>query len=216
MNSQIEPKTYYAVEQGAKKGPFTISILETMREQGALTRTSLVWTDGMEDWAPAAQVIPEIFPADPPAVSSAKSDSPARPIAAAPALLTIAHPKWRFLGGVIDFCVLYLPMQFVIIPTAAATLGAGFFLELIFPCVYAAVLMSTQWQGTVGMKLLGLKAVDYSGRKLSPGKCWGRGAASIVSSLVFGIGYLLLFFTPRRQTLHDLMAGTLVVRAEAK
>src|SRR2546423_7161729 len=102
MNSSTDPDPgngYYIVERGQKKGPFTLSGLETMRRDGTLTQPTLVWLDGMADWEPAGKVVPQIF-------FHAVADSE---VTALPKkiTLTLAHPKWRFLGGVIDACILY-------------------------------------------------------------------------------------------------------------
>ena len=34
----------------------------------------------------------------------------------------------------------------------------------------------------------------------------------IVSGLIFGIGFLMVAFTEKKQGLHDMMAGTLVLK----
>jgi len=39
-----------------------------------------------------------------------------------------------------------------------------------------------------------------------------RHLAKFLSSLLLGTGWLLAAFTPRKQALHDLLAGTLVLR----
>jgi uncharacterized RDD family membrane protein YckC len=210
MNTSTDPAPstgYYVVERGQKKGPLTIAGLETMRQAGALTQSTLLWIDGMADWEPASKVVPQIF-------FHAVSD-PAEVTRSEPQKVTLklAHPKWRFLGGVIDACILYLPMQIVLIPLGVFTWGVGFAAELVVPCLYEALLMASGWQGTVGMKVLGLKVVDYSGHKLSFGQSFGRAAAAIIS-LPFFVGYWFIFFTKRHQTLHDMIAKTLVVRSK--
>jgi uncharacterized RDD family membrane protein YckC len=198
--------SYYVVEHGQKKGPLPFSALETMRRGGTLTETTLLWVDGMAEWEPATKVIPQLF-------FHAVTDPVAHP-GPQKVTLTLAHPKWRFLGGLIDVCVLYLPMQIVLVPAFLAG-GIGFVGELVVPILYEALLMASPWQGTVGMKLLGLKVVDESGRKLLFGQSLGRAAAAILSLLPFPpfcVGYWMIFFTKRHQTLHDMMAKTLVVR----
>ncbi len=45
-------KQYFLVVNGEKSGPFTIDQLATQQ----LTPQTLVWTEGMSDWAPAQQV----------------------------------------------------------------------------------------------------------------------------------------------------------------
>jgi uncharacterized RDD family membrane protein YckC len=50
--------------------------------------------------------------------------------------------------------------------------------------------------------------------KGSPISFWravGRAAGQFLSSIFF-IGYIMAFFTKDKQALHDLMAGTLVIR----
>jgi uncharacterized RDD family membrane protein YckC len=211
MESAPQPETgFYLVDQGQKRGPFPLSELEAMQQRGTILESTLVWTDGMADWGPANKVVPQIFFH---AVTDSSIPGTER------VTLRIARPKWRFLAGLIDLCVLLIPTEIVIFILGVATGGVGWLAELGVPFflpwvngIYSAVSMSTSWQGTVGMRLLGLKAVDSTGRKPSLGQCWGRGAASVLSWMVFGIGYFILFFTERRQTMHDLMAGTLVVR----
>jgi uncharacterized RDD family membrane protein YckC len=189
MNSTND---YFVVEQGQRKGPLDLSALETMRRDGRLSETTLIWKDGMTDWQPAKTVVPAVFSAGTVGYS-------------------IASPEQRILAGVIDFCV----VQVLIFVLAVVTAGFGLLIEFGYPAanaLYAAVMMSTVWQGTVGKKLLGLKVVDYSSGKPSSGQIWGRAFASILSWLPLGVGNLLVFFTSRHQALHDIMASTLVVK----
>jgi uncharacterized RDD family membrane protein YckC len=217
MNTSTDPDPstgYYVVERGQKKGPLTLSALETMRQDGALTQSTLLWIDGMADWEPASKVVPQIF------FHAVQGPAEATRSELQKVTLKLAHPKWRILGGLIDACVVFLPTQIILIPLGVFTAGFGFAGELIVPvlfCVYEALLMASNWQGTMGMKVLGLKVVDYSGRKLSFGQSFGRAAASLVSALPFPpfcVGYWMIFFTQRQQTLHDIIAGTLVVRTK--
>ena len=109
----------------------------------------------------------------------------------------------------IDICIVQALILLIVIFT-------GGLFEFGFPlanAIYGGVMMSSLWQATVGKKLLGLKVVDVNGSKPSSGRIWGRSLASLLSWFpLFGIGYLMVFFTPRHQTLHDMMAGTLVVK----
>lgn len=78
--------------------------------------------------------------------------------------------------------------------------------------LYFALLESSPRQATVGKMALGLRVTDVAGRRLSFLRATGRFAAKMLSSLTLLIGYLVMLFTERRQTLHDLVAGTVVVR----
>ena len=48
-------KQWHIAENGATKGPFGMGELQAMAASGALSRTSLVWSAGMEGWKPATE-----------------------------------------------------------------------------------------------------------------------------------------------------------------
>lgn len=78
--------------------------------------------------------------------------------------------------------------------------------------LYFAGLESSPWQATVGKRATRLLVTDRLGRRLSFGRASGRFYAKALSAPPLLIGYLVAAFTPRKQALHDLIAGTLVVR----
>ena len=54
---------------------------------------------------------------------------------------------------------------------------------------------------------------DMHGQRLSFLHATGRFFAKIITGLIpLGIGYIMAGFTERKQALHDMIAGTLVVR----
>lgn len=68
--------------------------------------------------------------------------------------------------------------------------------------------------GTPGKLLLGIRVVDARTRgPVSFGQALWRGLACALTLLSLGLGYLWLLLDPKRQTLHDKLAGTLVVHA---
>ena len=77
--------------------------------------------------------------------------------------------------------------------------------------LYFALTESSSWQATVGKRLLKLKVTDMDGQRISFGKATGRYFGQILSGMICGIGYIMVAFTEKKQGLHDLMAGTLVV-----
>jgi uncharacterized RDD family membrane protein YckC len=78
--------------------------------------------------------------------------------------------------------------------------------------IYWARLESSPRQATLGKQTMGLVVTDLDGRPLSFGRASARFALTLLSVLTLGIGYLMIAVTPRRQALHDMIAGTLVVR----
>jgi len=59
-----------------------------------------------------------------------------------------------------------------------------------------------------------LIVTDLNGNRISFGRASGRFFSKIISGLIpFGIGYILAGFTERKQALHDMIAGCLVLRS---
>ena len=78
--------------------------------------------------------------------------------------------------------------------------------------LYEALLTSSSWQGTIGKRVLRLKVVDEAGNRISFGRSTGRFFAKILSSMFFCIGFIMIGFTERKTGLHDMLAGTKVMK----
>jgi uncharacterized RDD family membrane protein YckC len=86
--------------------------------------------------------------------------------------------------------------------------------QLMISWIYNAVLLSSPWQATIGKRVCGLRVVDLDSAPISFGRASGRYFASIVSTLLLGLGFLAIVWTKKRQGLHDLLAETVVVRTK--
>ena len=71
---------------------------------------------------------------------------------------------------------------------------------------------SSSWQATLGKKVLGLVVVDENGQRISLAKGIGRYFGKILSALIVLIGFIMVAFTEKKQGLHDMLAGTLVLK----
>lgn len=78
--------------------------------------------------------------------------------------------------------------------------------------LYYALLESSAWQATLGKKALGLEVVDLNGRRVSFGRATGRYFAKILSAIILFIGFIMIGFTEKKQGLHDMVAGCLVIK----
>lgn len=79
--------------------------------------------------------------------------------------------------------------------------------------LYYALLESGPGQATYGKRIMGLRVTDMTGTRISFGHASGRFFGKIITGFIpFAIGYIMAGFTERKQALHDLIAGTLVVR----
>lgn len=78
--------------------------------------------------------------------------------------------------------------------------------------IYHVIMESSPKQATYGKQLLNIRVCDMEGEKLSLNHAAGRNLAKVFSVLTLFIGYLFSFFTRKQQCLHDMIAGTLVIK----
>ena len=100
-------------------------------------------------------------------------------------------------------------------PGFGVRLVNGIVLERLFFCaywIYDAVMESSSRQATLGKMAMGLKVTDEQGRRISFVRATGRYFSKIISGMTLLIGYIMAGFTARKQALHDMIAGTLVMR----
>ncbi len=71
---------------------------------------------------------------------------------------------------------------------------------------------ASAWQATPGKRILRLYVTDLNGQRVTFARAAARNFAKIISSLTFLVGYLVAGFTEKKQALHDILAGCLVLR----
>ena len=138
----------------------------------------------------------------------------------------------RFVAFVIDFFVVGIvvwPISGIIAVAIGVAGGAvmmpnmgvhlvrgivGFAFSTCANWLYGAGLESSSKQATLGKMALGLKVTDLEGRRISFARATGRHFAKILSGMILCIGFFMIGFTERKQGLHDMIAGTLVVRTQ--
>jgi len=82
---------------------------------------------------------------------------------------------------------------------------------IIFTWIYYALMESSSYQCTVGKKILGIKVTDMNGDRIGFGKATGRHFGKFISGIMLFAGFIMVAFTQKKQGLHDIMAGCLVV-----
>jgi uncharacterized RDD family membrane protein YckC len=88
----------------------------------------------------------------------------------------------------------------------------GSLLSIVLGWIYFAGMESGSGQATVGKKAMGLKVTDSNGHRIGFGQATGRHFGRYISAIILCIGYLMMLWDDKKQTLHDKMAGTLVVK----
>ncbi|MEK6782783.1 MAG: RDD family protein [Bacteroidota bacterium] len=102
-----------------------------------------------------------------------------------------------------------------LIPFIATIVAAAAMLMLITTIIwvlYGALMESSKHQATVGKLALGIIVTDLNGGKLDFSKALVRNLGKILSYFIFCIGYIMAAFTEKKQGLHDIIAGTLVLK----
>ncbi len=117
---------------------------------------------------------------------------------------------WQRLGAMlIDGLILYIPQK--LLQYMGPMLGL---LVIVLQWLYFALQESSPAQATIGKRALGIKVTTIHGDKITFGQATGRYFGKIVSFIILLIGYFMMLWDDKRQTLHDKMAGTIVVSAK--
>jgi uncharacterized RDD family membrane protein YckC len=129
-----------------------------------------------------------------------------------------ASPWRRLVAWLIEFVVvIVLLLAGLVVGSTLAngSLFIGFVVALSSLWLYFAGFESSTHQTTLAGRLLGTRVTGLDGEPLTFSRATTRHFAMYLSAITpVAIGYLMVFWTKRRQTLHDYLASTLVVRRE--
>lgn len=133
-------------------------------------------------------------------------------------------PAWRrlvafLLDNVIEASALY-SAGFVVatlLPDniAPSPAGIGLVLGVFFDWLYFSAFESSRWRGSPGKRLLGMTVQDLDGRRISFVRASARYSAKLLSAVLLMAGFVMIALHRRNRGLHDVIAGTLVVRNAA-
>lgn len=182
-----------------------------------------VWAPAPESAATPEDGVPAPAPSER-AYSTPFVTSAAMP-AAQPAYSARYAGFWRrFAAYWIDWFIFFSIELFIAaargVPLSArqtiepAELAKGLLLGLLIGWLYAATFESSPWQATIGKRAMDIYVMDLRGRRISFAQASGRFFGKVVSAIILGIGFFMIAFTERKQGLHDLLAGCLVVRRQ--
>jgi uncharacterized RDD family membrane protein YckC len=121
----------------------------------------------------------------------------------------------RFVAYLIDGLVLSIPSLLIY-----QTIGGGLIqpnplaqtLVAVIGVSYFAFFESSEKQATLGKQALGIIVTDLRGERISFAMAVGRYFSKIISALILLIGFIMAGFTEKKQALHDMIAGTLVIK----
>jgi uncharacterized RDD family membrane protein YckC len=135
----------------------------------------------------------------------------------------------RFAASFIDSVILYIVEAVAMVPLStlipelamtnnetitAASSGPILFaltISIVIGWLYYALMESSDSGATPGKMIMGIKVTDLNGKRVSFGRATGRYFGKMVSYLTLFIGFIMVGFTAKKQGLHDMMAGCLVL-----
>jgi len=154
-------------------------------------------------------------------VASAPTVASASAVASALAVVRYGGFWRRFMAFWVDAILIGLAGALVQVSLGAGLFESDFspqlvlsnFISLVIGWLYSALLESGPRQATLGQMIIGIQVTDLEHRRISFARATGRHFAQILSVVILCIGYLMIAFTEKKQGLHDMLAGCLVVRA---
>ena len=118
----------------------------------------------------------------------------------------------RFLGLIIDSIVLGIVDTILRVVLGN---GAGAGLGFLVSIAYFTILIGNARGQTLGQMALGIRVIDFNtGGPIGYGRAFLRWLVSIVSAIVFLLGYLWMLWDKEKQCWHDKAANDVVVPVE--
>lgn len=85
-------------------------------------------------------------------------------------------------------------------------------LSYAVPFAYAVLMLGGKTQATLGMMAVKIRIITVEGEDCSYLRAVGRYFAAFISAMILGIGYLMVLWDKNRQTLHDKICNTYVIK----
>ncbi len=145
---------------------------------------------------------------------------PARPSFAGFWLRAVAYLfDTVLISAVFGLIASFYPSTFLKFPDAAPSLTAlpqltpiALVLTITATWIYYAMFEASSWQATPGKRVMKLYVTDLNGQRLTFARAAVRNLAKILSSLTLLVGYFVAAVTEKKQALHDILTGCLVLR----
>ncbi len=197
-------QSYILVINGKPEGPFSINDLKAKR----IAPGDFVKTPDMDDYKEAQEIaeLREIL-------GFAKPVLLMQYFGSFDQRLLASFLDWFIVFGV--FVVIIFVVVLLVLQDKETRMMASFSLLAGVPfakIIYHIIMESSAEQATYGKQMLKIKVVDMYGERITFGKAVARNLCKIFSVMTFFIGYLFAFFNKQQQCLHDMMAGTVVIK----
>ncbi|PTU31525.1 RDD family protein [Stenotrophobium rhamnosiphilum] len=203
---------YFVADHGVSTGPFNFEQIREKVRKDEINAFTLMWKDGMADWAIAQNVLasagllqPKSWPEEAVAV---EIDQP-----------VIAAFGRRIAAALIDGLVMFIPATILIILPQAfladtSAMIVGQLLAVLGNLAYFTLLHGGSHGATIGKRALDIRVVRDDGSQLGDMLALGRYLLLMLSALMV-IPLLVPLFNRHRKGLHDMVCGTVVLEASS-
>ena len=200
---QHSNNTYLLVINGRPEGPFSLAQLKDLN----IRPGDFVKTPAMDDYKEAHEIaeLRELL-------GFSKQALIPQYFGSFDQRLLASALDWFIVSG---FCILPAFFISLFIKDTAIHLSIALSLLVVIPLVkliYHIIMERSARQATLGKQILGIKVCNMQGNRIGLARSVGRNFAKLFSVLTLFVGYLLSFFTKQQQCLHDMIAGTLVMK----
>jgi hypothetical protein len=180
----------YLRRDGERTGPYSLEEVNRQLATGTLTPYDLGWSETSPGWKPLLSFAGVIVP-------GGASSTPVSIGIATPVRLGLPEYAGFWIRG------FALMIDAIILGIFALVIGMWF----------KPAPEEGYGPSTAGQRICGLRVIDaIDGSRISFMRGVLRVLAMILSGLILGIGFLMAAFTERKRALHDILAGTCVVK----
>lgn len=204
----------YVMKNDERLGPFSLEEVNRQLAAGMLNPSDQAWHEGSPGWKALLSITGVIMPGG--------ASSTAEPIAIAMSA-TVGSRSYagfwiRVLASVIDALILVVVSEISVRVLFLFRQSDGLVaiveaVPIVTAFVYLTFLWSSSMQATIGQKVCRLKVVNaITGGRLSFLRAVARFFALLLAMSILFAGVIMVAFTERKRGLHDIIAGTYVVK----
>jgi uncharacterized RDD family membrane protein YckC len=125
----------------------------------------------------------------------------------------------RFAAVLIDGVILWAITSLLGLkaPTSFSSyFGTYQLVNIIIYWLYEVLQISGSKRATLGKRVMNIQVVGQSGERITFLQATGRHFGQYLSFFILFIGYLMMLWSDRRQTLHDKLANTYVIKDQPR
>ena len=205
----------YISREGERIGPYSLEEINRQLAAGTLIPQDLGWSESSPGWKPLLSFVGVIVPGG--ASSTAVPTSLATPVTfGLPEYAGFWIRGWALMIDAVIVGTFALLIAMWLKFASAESVGPvalAPILQTLLVWIYMPALWFSPMQATAGQRICRLRVVDaMDGGRITFMRGLLRVLGMTLSGLILGIGFLMAAFTERKRALHDIIAGTCVVK----